>query len=198
MPTSTYEPVDDLRVEFERLAHRADTRLLRLEQKGLQGTAAYKSAMRMISSYKGPGGTRFRASLKGLTKAQVASRLNKVRTFLSEKTSTVTGRQEIASGASKTIKDKYGLDLTPDQLGAIFDGVLWQKLNTMFDSKTAAKIIGSIQKHKGSLSAAFKELAEQKIYLDKSDKARISGTIGAFTRYHKIDLSVLYENSPGE
>ena len=192
MPTSTYEPVDELRIEFEKLAHRADTRLLRLEQKGLTGTAADKSAMRMISSYKA-GGTRFRASLKGLTKAQVASRLNKVRTFLNEKTSTVTGRQELASGASKTIKDKYGLDLSPDQLGAIFDGVLWQKLNTMFDSKTAAKILGTIQKHKGSLKAAFKDLAEQKIYIDKSDKARISGTIGAFTRYHKIDLDVLYD-----
>lgn len=192
MPTSTYEPVDELRIEFEKLAHRADTRLLRLEQKGLTGTAAYKSAMRMISSYKA-GGTRFRVSLKGLTKAQVASRLNKVRTFLNEKTSTVTGRQELASGASKTIKDKYGLDLSPDQLGAIFDGVLWQKLNTMFDSKTAAKILGTIQKHKGSLKAAFKDLAEQKIYIDKSDKARISGTIGAFTRYHKIDLDVLYD-----
>ena len=192
MPTSTYEPVDELRIEFEKLAHRADTRLLRLEQKGLTGTAAYKSAMRMISSYKA-GGTRFRVSLKGLTKAQVASRLNKVRTFLNEKTSTVTGRQELASGASKTIKDKYGLDLSPDQLGAIFDGVLWQKLNTMFDSKTAAKILGTIQKHKGSLKAAFKDLADQKIYIDKSDKARISGTIGAFTRYHKIDLDVLYD-----
>ena len=192
MPTSTYEPVGELRIEFEKLAHRADTRLLRLEQKGLTGTAAYKSAMRMISSYKA-GGTRFRASLKGLTKAQVASRLNKVRTFLNEKTSTVKGRQELASGASKTIKDKYGLDLSPDQLGAIFDGVLWQKLNTMFDSKTAAKILGTIQKHKGSLKAAFKDLAEQKIYIDKSDKARISGTIGAFTRYHKIDLDVLYD-----
>ena len=197
MPTSTYEPVDELRIEFEKLAHRADTRLLRLEQKGLTGTAAYKSAMRMISSYKA-GGTRFRASLKGLTKAQVASRLNKVRTFLNEKTSTVTGRQELASGASKTIKDRYGLDLSPDQLGIIFDGVLWQKLNTMFDSKTAAKILGTIQKHKGSLKAAFKELAEQKIYIDKDDKAKISGTIGAFVRYHKIDLNVLYENSPGE
>ena len=197
MPTSTYEPVDELRIEFEKLAHRADTRLLRLEQKGLTGTAAYKSAMRMISSYKA-GGTRFRASLKGLTKAQVASRLNKVRTFLNEKTSTVTGRQELASGASKTIKDRYGLDLSPDQLGVIFDGVLWQKLNTMFDSKTAAKILGTIQKHKGSLKAAFKELAEQKIYIDKDDKAKISGTIGAFVRYHKIDLNILYENSPGE
>ena len=197
MPTSTYEPVDELRIEFEKLAHRADTRLLRLEQKGLTGTAAYKSAMRMISSYKA-GGTRFRASLKGLTKAQVASRLNKVRTFLNEKTSTVTGRQELASGASKTIKDRYGLNLSPDQLGVIFDGVLWQKLNTMFDSKTAAKILGTIQKHKGSLKAAFKELAEQKIYIDKDDKAKISGTIGAFVRYHKIDLNVLYENSPGE
>lgn len=197
MPTSTYEPVDALRIEFEKLAHRADTRLLRLEQKGLTGTAAYKSAMRMISSYKA-GGTRFRVSLKGLTKAQVASRLNKVRTFLNEKTSTVTGRQELASGASKTIKDRYGLDLSPDQLGVIFDGVLWQKLNTMFDSKTAAKILGTFQKHKGSLKAAFKELAEQKIYIDQSDKAKISGTIGAFVRYHKIDLNVLYENSPGE
>lgn len=197
MPTSTYEPVDELRIEFEKLAHRADTRLLRLEQKGLTGTAAYKSAMRMISSYKA-GGTRFRVSLKGLTKAQVASRLNKVRTFLNEKTSTVTGRQELASGASKTIKDRYGLDLSPDQLGVIFDGVLWQKLNTMFDSKTAAKILGTIQKHKGSLKATFKDLAEQKIYIDKDDKAKISGTIGAFVRYHKIDLNVLYENSPGE
>ena len=197
MPTSTYEPVDDLRVEFERLAHRADTRLLRLEQRGLTGTAAYKSAMRMISSYKA-GGTRFRASLKGLTKAQVASRLNKVRTFLNEKTSTIVGRNVLYKDASKTIKDRYGLDLDPDQLGAIFDGMLWQKLNTMFDSKTAAKVLGTIQKHKGSLKAAFKELAEQKIYIDKDDKAKISGTIGAFVRYRKIDLSVLYENSPGE
>ena len=197
MPTSTYEPVDDLRVEFERLAHRADTRLLRLEQRGLTGTAAYKSAMRMISSYKA-GGTRFRATLKGLTKAQVASRLNKVRTFLNEKTSTIVGRNVLYKDASKTIKDRYGLDLDPDQLGVIFDGVLWKKVNTMFDSKTAAKVLGTIQKHKGSLKAAFKELAEQKIYIDKDDKAKISGTIGAFVRYRKIDLSVLYENSPGE
>ena len=196
MPT-TYEPVDDLRIEFERLAHRADTRLLRLEQRGLTGTPAYKSAMRMISSYKA-GGTRFRASLKGLTKAQVASRLNKVRTFLNEKTSTIVGRNVLYKDASKTIKDRYGLDLDPDQLGVIFDGVLWKKLNTMFDSKTAAKVLGTIQKHKGSLKAAFKELAEQKIYIDKDDKAKISGTIGAFVRYRKIDLSVLYENSPGE
>lgn len=197
MPTSTYDPVEDLKVEFNRLAHRADTRLLRLEQRGLQGTAAYKSAMRMISSYKS-GSNRFRASLKGLTKAQVASRLNKVRTFLSEKTSTIVGRNVVYNDASKTIKDRYGLDLDPDQLGAIFDGVLWKKLNTMFDSKTAAKILGSIQKHKGSLRTAFQELAEQKIYIDKNDKAKISGTIGAFVRHHKIDLDVLYENSPGE
>ena len=165
MPTSTYEPVDDLRVEFERLAHRADTRLLRLEQKGLQGTAAYKSAMRMISSYKGSGGTRFRVSLKGLTKAQVASRLNKVRTFLAEKTSTVTGRQELASDACKTIQDKYDLNLNPDQLEAIFEGVLWQKMNTRFDSKTSAKILGTIQKHRGNMTAVYKELAEQKVYI---------------------------------
>lgn len=197
MPTSTYEPVDELRIEFEKLAHRADTRLLRLEQKGLTGTAAYKSALRMISSYKA-GGTRFRVSLKGLTKAQVASRLNKVRTFLNEKTSTVSGRQEIASDAGKAIKERYGLDLDPDQLGVVFEGALWQKLNTMFDSKTAAKILGTIQKHKGHLKAAFEELAAQKVYLDAKDKAKISGTIGAFVRYHKIDLKVLYENSPGE
>ena len=197
MPTSTYEPVDDLRVEFERLAHRADTRLLRLEQRGLTGTAAYKSAMRMISSYKA-GGTRFRASLKGLTKAQVASRLNKVRTFLSEKTSTVTGRKELSDQTCDTIKNKYDLDLNPDQLEAIFEGVLWQKLNTRFDSKTAAKILGTIQKHHGNMKAVYKGLAEQKVYIDKNDKISISRTIGNFTRSHNIDLNVLYENSPGE
>ena len=197
MPTSTYEPVGELRIEFERLAKRADMRLLRLEQKGLQGTAAYKSAMRMISSYKA-GGTRFRVSLKGLTKAQVASRLNKVRTFLSEKTSTTTGRKQLADQTCETIKDKYGLDLTPDQLEAVFEGALWQKLNTRFDSKTAAKIIGVIQKHKGNMKAVYKELAEQKIYIDKNDKISISKTIGNFTRKHNIDLKVLYENSPGE
>ena len=197
MPTSTYDPVDDLRIEFEKLAHRADTRLLRLEQKGLTGTAAYKSAMRMISSYKA-GGTRFRVSLKGLTKAQVASRLNKVRTFLNEKTSTVSGRRELADQTCDTIKNKYGLDLNPDQLEAIFEGMLWQKLNTRFDSKTAAKILGTIQKHHGNLKAVYKELAEQKVYIDKNDKISISRTIGNFTRSHNIDLNVLYENSPGE
>lgn len=197
MPTSTYEPVGELRIEFERLAKRADMRLLRLEQKGLQVTAAYKSAMRMISSYKA-GGTRFRVSLKGLTKAQVASRLNKVRTFLNEKTSTTTGRKQLADQTCETIKDKYGLDLTPDQLEAVFEGALWQKLNTRFDSKTAAKILGVIQKHKGNMKAVYKDLAEQKIYIDKNDKISISKTIGNFTRKHSIDLKVLYENSPGE
>lgn len=197
MPTSTYEPVGELRIEFERLAKRADMRLLRLEQKGLQVTAAYKSAMRMISSYKA-GGTRFRVSLKGLTKAQVASRLNKVRTFLNEKTSTTTGRKQLADQTCETIKDKYGLDLTPDQLEAVFEGALWQKLNTRFDSKTAAKILGVIQKHKGNMKAVYKDLAEQKIYIDKNDKISISKTIGNFTRKHNIDLKVLYENSPGE
>ena len=197
MPTSTYEPVGELRIEFERLAKRADMRLLRIEQKGLQGTAAYKSAMRMISSYKA-GGTRFRVSLKGLTKAQVASRLNKVRTFLSEKTSTTTGRKQLSDQTCDTIKNKYGLDLNPDQLEAIFEGVLWQKLNTRFDSKTAAKILGVIQKHPGNMKAVYKELAEQKIYIDKNDKISISRTIGNFTRQHNIDLKVLYENSPGE
>lgn len=151
---------DDLLREFKKIAKRADQRLVRLEQTGKQEGTAYRSAMRKISAFT-PGGKRFNVkppkTIRGLR-----SKMSAVREFLAAESSTVTGQKNISKRIRNTIKDRYGLDIkNDDQLRAVFEGGLWSKLNEMFGSDTAVKLIASVQKKNGNIKAAIEEQMEK-------------------------------------
>lgn len=177
----------DLISEYKLLAGRANKRLERLEKAGKTGKA-YKSAARAVSTIS-PGKTkvRFPSGTKGLSDRQIKLRINKMNEFLNQPSSTVSGEKAIYKGVSRTLSERYGLNLSPDQLGQVFDGALWEKLNTRFGSATAVKILASIQKTGGNAKETLKDLAEKHQYLSKSEKLSLSATINNYMRSNGIN-----------
>ena len=174
--------INALRSEYKRLAKRADQRLVRLEQGGLTGGSAYRSASQMTGS----DNPRFNRGI-ATDARRLRGQINKVRRFLGMETSTKTGIAKIESGRSKTLKNEYGIEADGEQIKAIFEGALYKKLNDRFGSKTAATIIGSIQKTEGQVKQTLQELADQHVYLSRSDKLSISATIGNYMRSNKLE-----------
>lgn len=184
---------DDLLAEYDRLAAKADARLRRLEQAGKTGGSAYKSAAQSVPKKPQAGGKpRFRSGGRPKTKREARARINAVNRFLNEESSTLKGQAAIASRIGETIKSKYGLNLTGEQIKSTFDGALWSKLNQRYGSGTAVKILASIQKSKGSAKKTLEDLAEKNVFLSTNEKKSLAATIGAYAR--KQGIEKLYED----
>lgn len=218
---------DDLLKEFKRLVKTANSRLDRLEKAGRTGSKAYRSAMQSINrtnvsipsgGSKGfkkipvnngtpfdrkpindqPNKLRFSARNPKNVKV-LRSRMNAVQRFLDDETSTLAGANDLYRSVGGTMRTRYGIDLTPDQMSALFDGALWQKLNEKYGSKTAFAIIANVQETEGDISKAFQNLAEKYTYIDKDgnvnkvgmltprERMSIGATIGNYMRKGKIN-----------
>lgn len=174
--------IKSLQAEYRRLAKRADQRLVRLEKGGATAGSAYRSASQMTGAER----PRFNRGIASDAR-RLRGQINKVRRFLSMETSTKTGIARIESGRAKTLLNEYGINADGEQIKAIFEGALYKKLNDRFGSKTAAAIIGSVQKTGGQVKDTLESLADQHVYLSRSDKLSISATIGNYMRSNKLD-----------
>lgn len=184
--------VDDMLKEFRRMVKTANRRMDRLEQEGMTGASAYRMARYSI----GDDATRFTANIfggkfNGQNMEHVIalkSHMNDVEAFLNAETSTVKGNRNSTQKASATLEDRYGISVSPDQMGELFDGALWAKLNTKLqDSKTVARLIGALQETDGNISEAFKKLAEDHKYISPQERMSIGATIGNYMRRNAID-----------
>lgn len=205
---------DDLLKEFKRLVKTANGRLERLEKAGRTGSKAYRSAMQSINRTKSTipskpskgfkkipikNATPFdnKTDENGLMRFSgrnpknlkvLRKQINDVLRFLEDETSTLSGAKEVEKSVGATLEEKYGLVLNPDQISALFDGALWQKLNEKLgSSKTAIAIVASLQESEGNIKEAFKSLAEQHIYLSPKERMSIGATIGNYMRRGNID-----------
>lgn len=178
---------DELLAQYRLLAGRANKRLERLEKAGMKTGSAYKSAQIATSRMKGARGSgrRFSLSNPGSVKA-LRGRMNEVKSFLSDVTSTPAGVRKVGQKIGGTLKSSYGLELTPEQIKATFEGALWAKLNNRFGSGTAVKIIAELQKSGGDVKNMLKSLQEQNIYLSTSEKKSLAATLGNYKRANKI------------
>lgn len=170
------DELNRLMKEFKQMAKRADQRLVRMEQAGKTGVGSYKGAMKRIQAFT-PGGTRFNVNvpkdIRGLR-----SRISAVKEFLATETSTATGRKAVSKRTRDTIRDRYGLDIkNDDQLTAVFEGGLWSKLNKMFGSDTAVKILASVQNEDGDIKDAIQANAD-KYFISDTEADNAADLIG--------------------
>ena len=126
---------------------------------------------------------------KPQTVREARARINAVKSFLADETSTQTGIKSVMKRTAGTIEKRYGLKLTtPSQVKAVFEGALFQKLMAKnLGSPKVVRILAAIQKNKGDMKAAFKELDDRNVYLSTNTKKSISAIVGAQKRYHGIE-----------
>lgn len=170
-----YKPTDVSRREgesderyYHRLAKVADQRLLRLERYSHDDnfkTAtkwAYNKAIKDIESWTGENSRRFNTAAP-TNKRALQAKTRDIIQFLQSETSTKTGIINVYKKRADTINQKYGTNLTWQELGSYFQSSDAEKNDKMYGSKTALKAYGVIKKNKKQIQ---KSLENKKKYND--------------------------------
>lgn len=155
---------EDLMKVYRTAAKAADQRLVRLEKLTSEENFkiadkwAYARAQRDIEAWSGADATRFNTAPPG-SMAGLKGKIEDIRHFLEAPTSTKTGIKQVYVEKAKTINDKYGTKLKWDQVGKLFESDTWRSLDKKYGSKTAVKMLGTVQKYKDKkkLIAAVKK-----------------------------------------
>lgn len=209
--------------EYRKLAKRADQRLVRLERYAQQPKYsnvtqfAYKKAMRDIRSWSGENATRFNTKPPShISKLQ--AKINDIKAFLGSASSSIrptqdnavrNDRGEIVGGGidltyqkrADTLNQRYGTDVTWENVGELFESTLYRKISKKYDSKTAVRVIGQLQKNDADIKTAIKKHKPISINVDftnasgekKPDKI-LEEQVNKTLRYYKKDISSLYKS----
>lgn len=167
--------------EYRKLAKRADQRLVRLERYATEPRYenikqyAYARAMRDIKSWSGERAKRFNTRPPS-NYSELMGKINDIKWFLQAATSSikptkdnavydyVDGQKVLVGGGidltyqkrAATLNEKYGTNLTWENVGWMFESALYRKLAKKFnDSKTAVRVIGHIQKNEEEILKAY-------------------------------------------
>lgn len=154
---------DDLRKAYLHLADIADRRMRRLEEYASKDKKyanilkfAYDKAINDIEAERGSGANRFKAgALANGNILNLQSRINDVLKFLNSPTSTISGVKKVYGQRAKVINEKYGLDLTWEQMADFFENESVQTTIRNFASDTAMKMIGKYYRNKDEIQEIF-------------------------------------------
>ena len=154
---------DELRKEYLHLADIADRRLRRLEEYSAKDPSyenilkfAYDKAIWDIQAERGPGAYRFKGDVpkKGKT-IVIQSRINDVLKFLNSPTSTISGVKKVYGKRANAINEKYGMDLSWENMADFFENDLVQATISDFASDTAMKMLGKYYRNKDEIQDIF-------------------------------------------
>lgn len=154
---------DALRKEYMHLADIADRRMRRLEEYAGKDPAyanilkfAYDKAIWDIQAVRGEGAYRFAGGVpKTGNTLEMQSRINDVLKFLNSPTSTISGIKKVYGARAKTINEKYGMDLTWENMADFFENDLVQATISDFASDTAMKMLGKYYRNKDEIQEIF-------------------------------------------
>lgn len=154
---------DDLRKAYLHLADIADRRMRRLEEYASKDKKyanilkfAYDKAINDIEAEMGSGAYRFKAGASANGNIlNMQSRINDVLKFLNSPTSTISGIKKVYGQRAKVINEKYGLDLTWEQMADFFENESVQETIQNFASDTAMKMIGKYYRNKDEIQEIF-------------------------------------------
>lgn len=202
--------------EYRKLAKRADQRLLRLERYAQQPKYsnvtqfAYKKAMRDIRSWSGDNATRFNTKPPShISKLQ--AKINDIKAFLGSASSSIrptqdnvvrNDRGEIVGGGidltyqkrADTLNQRYGTNLTWENVGSIFESQLYRKLIKKYGaqaSKSIVRDIGKLQQNEKEIKRALTK--KQPIRLTFKGEGPLQDEVNHILRYYKKDINSLYK-----
>lgn len=156
---------------YKRLAKVADQRLVRLEKlaekQGFESVTqyAYKAAARELTLNFGanPDRPRFNTKLPTTSKGEIITelyneRLAVLKDFLTSPTSTKGGIVDVYQQRADTLNDRYGTQLSWQDMADFFESGQAERLFKEYGSKTVLKAIGTIQNMKDLPSSIGKNL----------------------------------------
>lgn len=127
------------------MAKQANQRLVRLERAGKDNTAAYQRAHDYLFGLER---ARFKETSKNLTRQELVREYRALDKFLSMKTSTVKGANDIEKQKAKTFSEHYGLKIKTKKdvkrYADLWDRLGSKQLKNLFGSDTIAKIIKTV------------------------------------------------------
>lgn len=190
MPTKHY---DELVKEYRKLAKRADQRLVRLEALSRISKYenvlkyAYRVAAKNIESY-GQVKNRPRFNTKPPENSNtLQAKINDIKHFLESISSTKKGIVSTYEKRAETLNKKMGLKgddkFTWQELADFFQSKSYEKLASIFGSKTVFDIIGKIKKNLQEIAKEIKE--NQKI---KVADWKVNDTINKMIAEHNLRL----------
>lgn len=143
-------PNESMESWYRRLARTADDRLRALE--AYQHDQYYKPAIQWaysvaqhdIQKWSGQHANRFNTKPPE-NPERLLAKISDIQKFLESPTSTKRGITASYQKRADTINQKYGTNFSWKQMANFYDSSLWKALDKIFGSKTAMKIIGSIQ-----------------------------------------------------
>ena len=192
VPKGTTSEHEQLIAEYRRLAKRADQRLVRLEayshDEGFKSAKlwAYARAQKDIAHWG--GGKRFNTKPPKST-AQLKAKISDIKQFLESETSTKKGIIDVYKRRAETINKRYGTKFKWNDLTNYYMSGMAEKMSNSFGSKTALKVIGTIQKKSKDVIKAIKEHSEKNLQL--SDNKIINAKINDFLGEHGLDVTKL-------
>lgn len=198
--------------EYRKLAKRADQRLVRLEKYAQQEKYSnilqysYARAQRDIRSWSGENATRFNTKPPSNMNS-LQGKINDIKTFLQSASSSIKPTQDNAVYNDKgqiigggidltyqkradTLNQKYGTDVTWENVGSIFESTLYKKLSKKYSSKTAVRIIGKLQGNEKRVVKSFKK--HEPVNVRISGEGPLEEAVNKTLRYYKKDISSLY------
>ena len=200
--------------EYRKLAKRADQRLVRLERYSQQEKYAnvtqyaYAKAMRDIRSWSGKDATRFNTKPpKNLN--SLKAKINDIKGFLQSASSTIkptadnaiyNEKGQIVGGGidltyqkrADTLNQRFGTNVTWENVGSIFESTLYRKLAKKYESKTAVRIIGKLQGDDKKIQQAINDKKSYNVRI-KGEKP-LEEAVNKTLRYYKKDISSLYQS----
>ena len=171
---------------------------------------AYKKAMRDIRSWSGDNATRFNTKPPSRI-SKLQAKINDIKAFLGSASSSIrptqdnavrNDRGETVGGGidltyqkrADTLNQRYGTNVTWENVGSIFESQLYRKLIKKYGaqaSKSIVRDIGKLQQTEKQIKAALNK--KQPIRLSFKGEGPLEDEVNHILRYYKKDLNSLYK-----
>lgn len=137
---------EELQVAIKSMSKTANQRLRQLEKQGFTELNAYRKVLSnsqkmSIFDYTKKGEIKFSGKTKNKTYNQLEQEFSELQKFLTAKTSTVKGIKEKYEKATKKVNEKFGVNLTTQQIGELFESEIIQNSSNRFGSDKVLSII---------------------------------------------------------
>lgn len=185
--------------EYNKLAKKADRRMRELERfsrwEGFENIKeyAYKSAAKMIEKWTPPGSKnenpRWQRN-EPLDTRSLKAKIKDIETFLSMKSSTITGIKDIYKKRAETLNKRYGTDFTWQNLAAFYEGGgLADQTFDKYGSKTVLVAYGKIQRKKKVALQLIQDFNDKHERVSRN--AVIEETVNEMLKGYGLELETL-------
>ena len=193
---------ESLQKWYKRLAKAADQLLVRLENYSDQPyykTAmkwAYRRAEKDIQKWDKKAGRdysdfRFNRDMP-VNEEELRSKISDIRQFIEAPTSTKQGITSVYKKRADTINQKYGTNWSWEDVAKFYESEEAKYWNEKYGSKTALRVIATIQKNKKVLQDDMKKVKEKDIKVEGKNKRLIKSKVMQALNDNQLDITSLF------